>query len=402
MITKLSDRPSPHEALSADYDWKKIEERVREFYDAPRVRLEITRRGSGKNPVGYVEGPPTLNNQPHIGHVRGRMMKDIWYRFTTLSGKNVVFRGGWDTQGLPVELQAEKEMGLSGNKWENLERVGVERLVLECKRLIEKYRHDWEEADRLLGLLIDHEAAYMTYRDAYIEREWKYLETAWSRGILGEGFKVVPYCPSCQTALSHGEVVEGGYERLDDPSLYYKAKTSDGAYLVLWTTMPFTVVTDELVGVKPGSMYEYVEVGAETWVVASERKAALASELGIEFGRTVRQVTGKELEGLAYEHPLLDLIPGLRKPELRPNVHRVVAEDFVDTTAGTGLVHMSPANGEDDFAVAMKRRVPIFAPFDDRVRFTDEAGAYAGTFVRDADAPVVRDLSARGAVIHAG
>ncbi len=150
--------------------------------------------------MGYVEGPPTLNNQPHIGHVRGRTMKDLWYRFSTLEGENIVFRGGWDTQGLPVELQAEKEMGLSGNKWENLKQVGVEKLVEACKGLIEKYKRDWVEADRLLGLMIDQERAYMTYRDSYIEREWKYLETAWNRGLLGEGFKVVPYCPSCQTA----------------------------------------------------------------------------------------------------------------------------------------------------------------------------------------------------------
>src|SRR6267143_4436986 len=160
-------------------------------------------------------------------------MKDLWYRYSTLSGDNIVFRGGWDTQGLPVELQAEKELGLSGNKWEDLQKVGVDKLVEACKQLIDKYRKDWEEADRLLGLMIDREKAYMTYRDAYIEREWKYLETAWRQGLLGEGFKVVPYCPSCQTALSAGEVSLGGYQNLEDPSLYFKAKTADGAFLVL-------------------------------------------------------------------------------------------------------------------------------------------------------------------------
>ncbi|MGP8125109.1 MAG: class I tRNA ligase family protein [Nitrososphaerales archaeon] len=352
--------------------------------------------------MGYVEGPPTLNNQPHVGHVRGRMMKDLWYRFSTLEGENIVFRGGWDTQGLPVELQAEKEMGLSGNKWEDLKQVGVEKLVEACKRLIEKYKRDWVEADRLLGLMIDQERAYMTYRDAYIEREWKYLETAWARGLMGEGFKVVPYCPSCQTALSAGEVALGGYEQLEDPSLYYKARMADGAFLVLWTTMPFTVVTDELVGVKPDSDYEYVKAGEETWVVCKGRKEAISEELGVRFGQTLKTVKGKELEGARYLHPLLDLIPGQSREDLQEEAHRVVAEEFVDISTGSGLVHMSPANGEEDFAVAQRRGIPVFAPFDDQVRFTAEAGSFSGLFARDADEQVVKALSERGALLKAG
>ena len=364
--------------------------------------MQIASKVAGSKPIGYVEGPPTLNNQPHVGHVRGRMMKDLWYRYRTLEGENLVFRGGWDTQGLPVELQAEKEMGLSGNKWEDLNKVGVDKLVAECKRLIEKYKRDWEEADRLLGLLIDHNRAYMTYKDGYIEREWKYLETAWKKGLLGEGYKVVPYCPKCQTALSAGEITLGGYEQLEDPSLYYKAKLEDGAYLIVWTTMPFTVITDELVGVKPDSDYEYVSVGGEVWVVCTGRKEALTKELGVDFGETRRVVKGAQLEGLSYEHPLLDQIPGQATPEMREKAHRVVAEEFVDVTTGTGLVHMSPANGEEDFAVAQKRRLPVFAPFDDRVNFTSEAGKFAGMFARDADEKVVDALREKGSLVKVG
>ena len=401
MVTKLARR-SRARPLSAKYDWKTIEERVRRFYAKPSVRRKIAKAVSKSKPVGYVEGPPTLNNQPHIGHIRGRMMKDLWYRYRTLEGQNMVFRGGWDTQGLPVELQAEKELGLSGNKWEDLEKVGVERLVEACKGIIGKYKRDWEEADRLLGLMIDHARAYMTYRDAYIEREWSYLKTAWNRGLLGEGFKVVPYCPECQTALSAGEVSLGGYEKLEDPSLYFKAKTEDGAYLVLWTTMPFTVVTDELVGVKPDSDYEYVEVGQEVWVVNSGRKEALSKELGVQFGETKRRAKGRELEGLRYEHPLLDQIAGLQKAASGGGMHRVVAEEYVDVTTGTGLVHMSPANGEEDFAVAQRRGLPVFAPFDDRVRFTQDAGRFAGLFARDADAVVVEALREKGTLVSSG
>ncbi|MDA4123846.1 MAG: class I tRNA ligase family protein [Thaumarchaeota archaeon] len=402
MVTKLAPRSKEKDSLSSEYDWKKIESRVRKFYADPDVTKKIARSLSGTKPVGYVDGPPTLNNQPHVGHIRGRMMKDLWYRHRTLQGANIVFRGGWDTQGLPVELQAEKEMGLSGNKWEDLKAVGVERLVEGCKSLVEKYKKDWVEADELLGVMIDHERAYVTYLDSYIEREWKYLQTAWKAGILGEGFKVVPYCPSCQTALSAGEVALGGYEKLDDPSLYYKVRMPDGAYLALWTTMPFTVVTDELVGVKPESDYEYVRVGGETWVVCSERKEALSKELDVEFGETVKKVKGSDLEGFEYAHPLSDMIPGFSKPEYSGKIHRVVAEEYVDTTTGTGVVHISPANGEEDFGVATRRGVPVFAPFDDRVNFTEEAGRFAGMFARDADEKVIEALGEKGALLKAG
>jgi isoleucyl-tRNA synthetase len=328
-------------------------------------------------------------------------MKDLWYRFSTLSKKNIVFRAGWDCQGLPVELQAEKELGLSGNKWEDLKQIGEEKMVEACKGLVGKYLAAWEEADDLLGLLLDHSRAYMTYRDAYIEREWRFLESAWRDGILGEGFKVVPYCPSCQTSLSHAEAVLG-YETLEDPSLYYKVKSSDGAFLLIWTTMPFTVVTDEMVGVKPDADYAYVRVGAEVWIVGLERMAALASELKLEFGETLRVVKGRELEGLHYEHPLVGLIPGLEKLSREGRIHVVVAEDFVDTATGTGLVHLAPANGEEDFFVATRRKLPVFVPIDDRVCFTEDAGRFSGMFVRDSDVLVADLLRESGSLVNAG
>ena len=404
MITKSvpSDPSKKPSVFSAAYDWKLVEPRVRKFTKDVGFLDEISKSMRGKREVGYVEGPPTLNGVPHIGHIRGRIMKDLWFRYSTLiAKKSVVFRAGWDCQGLPVELQAEKELGLSGNKWEDLKVIGEEKLVEACKRLLGKYLQSWEESDDLLGLLLDHTKAYMTYRDAYIEREWRFLERAWERGILGEGFKVVPYCPSCMTSLSHAEAVLG-YETLDDPSLYYKVRASDGSYLVIWTTMPFTLVTDEMVGVKPDAEYAYVKVGGETWVVGEGRKSALARELGVEFGETTKVVKGRELDGLTYHHPLLGSIPGLGKLQAQGKIHRVVAEEFVDTETGTGLVHLSPANGEEDFMVATRRGVPVFAPIDDRVRFTEEAGTFAGLYVRDADTVVSRALTEAGALVNEG
>jgi isoleucyl-tRNA synthetase len=387
--------------LSPNYDWKVVQSRVRLFKTEADPLSQIHKALADKKPVGYVEGPPTLNGVPHIGHVRGRIMKDIWFRFSTLNKTNLVFRAGWDCQGLPVELQAEKELGLSGNKWEDLKQIGEEKMVEACKKLIAKYLTAWDEADDLLGLSLDHANAYMTYRDPYIEREWRFLESAWKDGILGEGFKVVPYCPSCQTSLSHAEAVLG-YESLEDPSLYYKVKASDGAYLIIWTTMPFTVVTDEMVGVKPDADYDYVQVGTEEWIIGVDRKQALEKELGLEFGKSLKTVKGKSLDGMHYTHPLLSMIPGLEKLAKAGKVHVVVAEDFVDTGTGTGLVHLAPANGEEDFAVATRRGVPVFAPIDDRVQFTGEAGRFAGMFVRDSDPLVTKMLEESGNLVHAG
>ncbi len=388
--------------LPQQYNPSLVEERVRNFYERLDLNKFVFESMEGKQKYGFVEGPPTLNNQPHVGHMRGRIMKDIWYRYSTISGKRVVFRGGWDTQGLPVELEAEKELGLTGNKWENLKKIGEEKLVSACKELVEKYKGYWLEADRLLGLYMDQERAYTTYKDSYIEREWKYLEVAWREGLLGEGFKVVPYCPSCQTALSHAELNLGGYEKLEDPSLYYKVECEDGSFLVVWTTMPFTVVTDEMIGVKPDAEYAYVKMDGERWVIARSRIEEVEKETGVKFSGVEKIVRGKDLEGKRYRHPLLELIPGLKKISAEGKVHFVVAEDFVDITTGSGLVHLAPANGEEDFTVATRRKVPVFAPFDEQVRFTEEAGYFSGKFARDADQYVVELLREKGFLVHAG
>ena len=176
--------------------------------------------------VGYIEGPPTMNGEPHAGHLRGRIIKDLWYRFNTLQKKKVIFRAGWDTQGLPVELQAEKELGLTGSKIDNINKVGIEKIVETCKKLIQKNNDKWLSADKLLGMSFNYEKAYWTFYDKYIEREWQYLKKAWDNGILKEWFRVVAYCPSCQTSLSNAEVNQG-YETVEDPSFYYKVRLSD-------------------------------------------------------------------------------------------------------------------------------------------------------------------------------
>ncbi|MCP8322764.1 MAG: isoleucine--tRNA ligase [Candidatus Methylarchaceae archaeon HK02M2] len=387
------------EFLSPLYKPKYIEDKVRTYWQKENIKKIVAEQLKDKPHVGYVEGPPTLNGEPHIGHIRGRIIKDLWYRQLVLKGFNVVFRAGWDTQGLPVELQAEKELGLMGNKAENIKAVGEEAIIRACKDLINKYYKLWRESDELLGMSMDYDKAYWTFKDDYIEREWKYLEKAWKKGLLGEGYRVVAYCPSCQTSLSHSEVVQG-YRLVVDPSLHFKMKLSEeDAYLILWTTMPFTIVTDQMVAVKPDANYTYVKVGNEIWIVGEKRLVSLMDELGISDYEVLKVIKGYKLEGKKYLHPLMDLIPKQLILDKESYVHTIIAEDFVDVDTGSGLVHLSPANGEEDFHASIKRNMPVFNPIDDRAYFTHEAGVFDGMYLRDADEKVIDLLKEREMIL---
>ena len=392
--------------FSVNFNAKAIENNVRDYLDKLDLAAHLEAELAGKEIIGYIEGPPTMNGEPHVGHIRGRIIKDLWYRFNTLQKKRVIFRAGWDTQGLPVELQAEKELGLTGSKAENVSKVGVEKIVETCKKIVHLYNEKWVAVDKLLGMSFDYEKAYWTFHDQYIEREWQYLKKAWESGVLKEWFRVVAYCPSCQTSLSNAEVNQG-YETVEDPSFYYKVKLKEegeeDAYLIVWTTMPFTIITDEMVGANPKADYNYVRINNdELWVVGADRMKDLMKELHIEDFTVEKTVNGSELDGRYYAHPLLHLIPNLAELAATKSIHFVVSDDFVDTATGTGLVHLSPANGEQDFEIATKRNVPIFVPIDDRVIFTEKAGAFKDLFVRDADNKVVQAMMEANASVKIG
>ena len=399
--------------FNVNFNAKAIENSVRDYLGNLDLTAYLENELAGKELVGYIEGPPTMNGEPHAGHLRGRIIKDLWYRFNTLQKKRVVFRAGWDTQGLPVELQAEKELGLTGSKAENIGKVGVEKIVETCKKIVHLYNEKWVAVDKLLGMSFDYEKAYWTFYNQYIEREWQYLKKAWESGVLKEWFRVVAYCPSCQTSLSNAEVNQG-YETVEDPSFYYKVKLlrdegeeKEDAYLIVWTTMPFTIVTDEMVGANPKADYNYVRINnnnddEELWVVGADRMNELMKELHIERFRVEKTVKGSELDGRYYIHPLLHIIPGLAELAANRSIHFVVSDDFVDTATGSGLVHLSPANGEQDFEIATKRKVPIFVPIDDRVIFTEKAGTFKDLFVRDADNKVVQAMNEANASVKIG
>ncbi|HEU5120112.1 MAG TPA: class I tRNA ligase family protein, partial [Candidatus Nitrosocosmicus sp.] len=303
--------------LGNKIDLKDIENQIRDYYNDPSIKIKI--KNFTDNPVnfsstiGFIEGPPTMNGEPHLGHLRGRIIKDLWYRKSFIQKKKIIFRAGWDSQGLPVELQAEKILGLTGNKFENLRKVGIDKIVETCKEIILEYNKKWLEVDHLIGMSFDYQNAYWTYKDSYIEREWAYIKKALQDGILKEWFRVVAYCPSCQTSLSNAEINQS-YEEVEDPSFYYKVKLANSdVYIVVWTTMPFTLVTDELVGINPSATYLTVKVthnkAIEKWIVSQNRLEGLMKELEIDEYEIISTFEGKVLEGQSYVHPLLSNIP---------------------------------------------------------------------------------------------
>jgi isoleucyl-tRNA synthetase len=383
--------------LTQGYNPLQLEQGIRDFWQKNRIAeiLEQVKLKRNKGVLGYVEGPPTLNGYPHVGHTRGRVMKDLRYRWKSMQGFYVPFWAGWDCQGLPVELEVERELGVK-NKKDLLERVGEEKFVAECKKTIMKYYEAWHQADIKAGIFINDAKAYWTYLDEYIEREWEYLGGAWKQGLLGEGHYVVAYCPHCQTSLSNAEVGMG-YEDVEDPSLYlkFKLETTEKEYFLVWTTMPFTLVTDLMLAVHPDAEYARVKVKDEIWIMVRQRVEPTMQELELQDYEIIETIPGEKLNGQRYEYPFLDAVPRQKELDKQPLVHTVVCEDFVDVTTATGVVHLAPGNGEEDFAVSQKRNVPVYAPFDDEVSFTDDAGMFAGLFARDADDVVVEELRKR-------
>jgi len=387
--------------LTLDYRPLELEQEVREFWEKNNILQKLTEHKEKNNVglLGYVEGPPTLNGVQHVGHARGRVIKDFRYRLKTLQGFYVTFWAGWDTQGLPIELEVEQALGVK-NKKELLARIGEERFVEECKKTVMKYHRQWFEADRKLGMFINYDKAYWTHYDGYIEREWQYLKRAWDQNLLGEGYYVVAYCPNCQTSLSNAEVGLG-YEEVEDSSIHFKFKLSEteNEYFLIWTTMPFTIITDMMLVVHPEEEYAKVKVDTEVWILARQRVEPIMEELGVRSYKILEVMMGGDLEGVKYEYPFKDIVPKQRELDKSPLIHTVVCEDFVDVATATGIVHLSPGNGEDDFLAAQKRHLPMYAPFDDECRFTEEAGEFAGLFARDADARVVDELGKRGLLL---
>ena len=358
--------------------------------DAFRKSLERTRGGPR---YVFFEGPPTANGKPHFGHLIPRVYKDLFPRYKTMRGFYVERKGGWDTHGLPVELEVEKAIGV--NSKPEIEAYGVERFVQRCKESVWRYKADWERMMERMGFWIDLEDAYVTYTDAYIETLWWELAQMFERGFLYQGHKVLPYCPRCGTGLSSHEVAQG-YRTVEDPSVSvrmrlvsdagssYKLERSGRTSLLTWTTTPWTLPANVALAIAPDEVYVEVETGGERLILA---KARLGDALDHEYA-VVRELAGRDLVGLRYEPPY-SLLSDER-------AYRVLGAGFVNTEEGTGIVHTAPAFGEDDYALGQAEGLPFLHPVDLRGRFTEEFALCAGAFVKDADRTIIEDLKGRG------
>jgi isoleucyl-tRNA synthetase len=353
---------------------------------------ESLRRRAGCPEWVFYEGPPTANGRPGIHHVWARLFKDLYPRFHTMRGKYVPRKGGWDCHGLPVEVEVEKELGFTA-KFE-IEDYGIERFNAKCRASVQRYVEDWQALTARIGMWIDTADAYWTLSNDYIESVWSLFRRIWDAGAIYEGFKVVPYCGRCGTALSSHELGQpGAYRDVTEPSVYVRfplvGRDED---LVVWTTTPWTLPSN--VGAAVGPSIDYVRVrapeGGRDLVMA---RARVADVLGAD-ARIVADVPAASLVGARYEPPFTMLaVEGER-------AYTVVADDFVTIEDGSGIVHLAPAFGEIDREVGEREGLPIVNPVNDAARFEPIVGApYAGRFVKDADPDLVDDLQARGRVL---
>ncbi len=358
------------------------EKEVMEFWEEEEVFQRSIDQAEGNEEWVFYEGPPTANGKPHFGHLMARVYKDLFPRYKAMQGFHVERKGGWDTHGLPVELEVEKDLGLE-NK-EEIEEYGIENFVEKCKESVWEYKQEWERLIERMGFWIDLDDPYITYEDDYIETLWWELKNIWEQGLLYKGHKVLPYCPRCGTGLSSHEVAQG-YEMTEDPSIFVKFPIEDekDVSLLAWTTTPWTIPSNTALAVSDELWYAKVEVEDEKLIMA---KALLDKVLGPDY-ETIEEFSGGELVGLNYEPPY-----PLSEEE---GAYRVYDADFVTLDEGTGIVHVAPSFGEEDAELGEKENIPFVQPLNLDGKFTEQFPLAEGRFVKEADEEIVRDLEER-------
>lgn len=321
----------------------------------------------------FYDGPPTANGKPHVGHILTRVMKDIIPRYKVMKGYKVIRKAGWDTHGLPVELEIEKKLGISGKQ--QIEDYGVEKFVKECKSSVFTYVSMWEKMTNQIGYWVDMENPYVTYHNDYIESVWWALKQMWDKGLLYEGHKVMPYCPRCGTALSSHEVAQG-YKDVSDLTCIAKFKVAgeENKYILAWTTTPWTLPSNLALCVNKAYTYIEAKVGEEVYILAKD----LADKVLGEEYEIVKEFKGEELLGVKYEQ----LMPFAK---VEGKAFEVIHGDYVTLTDGTGIVHIAPAYGEDDSLVAKKNGITFVNLVDKEGKFVDEVTPWAGKFVKKCD-----------------
>ena len=380
------------EKVSNQLDFQGREQQVVEFWRENEVFKKSIDLRKGCDVFTFYDGPPTANGKPHIGHIETRAIKDLIPRYQTMKGKSVTRKAGWDTHGLPVELEVEKLLGLDGK--EQIEAYGIEPFIKKCKESVWKYQGLWEEMSERVGYWMDMEHPYVTYNDDYIESEWWALKTISDKGLLYKGHKVVPYCPRCGTALSSHEVSQG-YKQVKERSavVRFKVKGEENTFLYAWTTTPWTLPSNVALCVNPEDTYAKFDCEGRTVIMAEVLIPKIMGEEAVIENKIT--MTGNDLVGTEYE-PLFDFQKGLvDKP-----AWRVVADNYVTMSDGTGIVHIAPAFGEDDARVGRSNDLPFLQLVDTKGEMSKET-PWAGTFIKKADPIILQELELKGLLVSA-
>ncbi|MEN9605288.1 MAG: hypothetical protein RJB29_162 [Actinomycetota bacterium] len=377
-------------SLSAQIDLPVMEAGILDFWSQNQIFEKSVNNRNGSPRWSFYEGPPTANGMPGTHHIEARVFKDLFPRFQTMKGKQVIRKAGWDCHGLPVEIAVEKELGFTGKA--DIEKFGVAAFNDKCRESVQRHVNEFTAMTKRMGFWVDFDDAYWTMSPSYIESVWWSLQQIWQKGLLVQDHRVAPYCPRCGTGLSDHELAQG-YETIQDPSVFVRFPATSGklaelkATLLVWTTTPWTLVANTAVAVNPKVTYQVIEVvndeKTERLVVAAD----LASVLGDE-GKVIATFKGSELEHTKYARPF-DFV------EINDS-HYVVLADYVTVEDGTGLVHQSPAFGADDLEVCRKYNLPVINPISPDGHFLKEVPLVGGVFFKEADKALIKDLKARG------
>ena len=374
-----------------------LEQELLERWTSEDILGQTLRARAGQKEFVFFEGPPTANGRPGIHHVFSRTIKDLFCRYHVMKGRLVLRKAGWDTHGLPVEIEVEKQLGLNGKP--EIEKFGVAEFNQRCRESVWKYKGDWEKLSARIGYWLDYSDPYITYSNDYVESVWWALSTLHARGHLYRGHKILPYCARCGTALSSHEVAQG-YRDVKDPSVYIALELDGGTRILVWTTTPWTLVSNVALAVNPELTYvELKRKGREESpiILAESHAAAVLGEDYTDRWEIGRRRPGTELVGMKYQRPLDWL------PFTGDGVHQViVGESFVSAEDGSGVVHMAPAFGADDYAAGQRHGLAWLHPVDERGRFPVEMPLVGGKFVKDADAAIIEELKRRGVLFRAG
>ncbi|MFA5050161.1 MAG: isoleucine--tRNA ligase [Candidatus Micrarchaeia archaeon] len=372
------------------HDHKKIESEIAKFWEIEKIYEKLVEKNKSGTPFYFCDGPPYATGQIHPGTAWNKAIKDSVCRYQRGIGKNVRAQPGYDTHGLPIEVKVEKEMKIK-NKNE-IEKIGIEKFIKECKKFATKYIGVMNGQFKSIGVWMDYENPYITYKDDYINASWKTLKKAWEKKLMHEGEYVLPYCYRCETTMANYELE---YAEETDPSIYVKFKIigNEKEYLIIWTTTPWTLVANMGVMVHPIFSYVKIKVEDEIWIVAKERMEYLLNAIG-KSGVVIEELSGKKLEGIKYAHPFQNLI----KKEYERKV--ILSDEYVNLEDGTGLVHTAPGTGPEDFIIGKRYGIEPFCPVDEHGKYTKEAGEFAGKNVKQANPDIIKVIEENKTLIY--